>query len=146
MRPYRGLTKDSEWVYGDRITLYHPVKRTCIANKGNNQDWCNTKFIEVLPESVSQSTGLKDKNGPVDVEVFEGDLIGFWFGHYDGKKLIAGRGLDPKSICVVEMKNGCWMAGDKLLIKQLETHHLCGTIHENPELLEREEENANQTE
>lgn len=59
-RPYRGLTKEGKWVYGDLITLHYP-KMLCIAEEGTTQHWSNTRFIEVIPETVSQSTGLKNK-------------------------------------------------------------------------------------
>ena len=81
-----------------------------------------------------QFTGLLDKNFD-NGEIYKGDLLGFWFGKYNDKQLIQGEGLDSNSIVEVKMVDGCWMAGDKLLIKALEYKHKCGTIHENPELL-----------
>ena len=54
---YRGLTKDGKWVKGDvhfnaDCTLAHIHKR------GDR-----VRYLEVLPETVGQYTGLKDKNG-----------------------------------------------------------------------------------
>lgn len=70
---FRGIRVDNgEWVWGDLVKLYYP-NATHIAQETDNQHWSNTRFTEVLPESVGQFTGLKDKNGLTDI--YEGDII-----------------------------------------------------------------------
>jgi len=84
MRPYRGLTKEGKWVYGghckvavqdyiipdDAITRVFPWRApdTCchVGIQGT---------IVVIPETVGQSIGKKDKYG---IDIYEGDRVNFW--------------------------------------------------------------------
>ncbi len=56
MRPYRGLTKDGKWVEG--WYCKNPYNKHDIII--GIDDWFP---YEVLPESVAQQVGLKDKDG-----------------------------------------------------------------------------------
>lgn len=80
---FRGKRKyNDEWIEGHLVILNYPKEDFYIAKKGNNQNWHNTEFIEILPSSVGMSTGLKDKNGkeifgsiPINGEMSKGGDI-----------------------------------------------------------------------
>ncbi len=135
----------NEWVYGNLVQF----------------DWADFivkygSFEErqrVIPETVSQFTGLTDKNGK---EIYEGDILEERFiacnmqdtglidgeycsGHYvETKRYVANMNLDYENdlITVGFFDGGC----DKLLEEdELYNYpsgiYLIGNIHDNPELL-----------
>ena len=87
-------------------------------------------MIEVIPETVGQYTGLKDKNGK---EIYEGDIVE-WAGYkmevFWGEDIGIGYGF-------------CWRpCGDnkgyhESMTGFIDEYEVIGNIYDNPELLKK---------
>ena len=141
---FRGKTKNGEWFEGSlmKYTVETPTKReehykiqetfygfTDESNMPFFCDYMSGFDEEVIPETVGQYTGLKDKNGN---KIFEGDIIltgDFWSEltyvvEWDND----GSGFNPFRRCF-EVSRGCtFICADD--------YEVIGNIYDNPELLE----------
>ena len=134
---FRGKMDNGEWVYGsfcmDALEQFNGLCgvdgfiRLYDKTKGKMQTY------EVDRETVGQYTGLMDKNGK---RIFEGDIVKTSDITHEGVIQIPGESFE------IAMRKGCWVmvAGEDWDF--LETNHECirviGNIHDNPELLEEE--------
>lgn len=133
---FRGKsTNDGTWVVGDGIHYPKSVnyKGTCwidgMHEKAN--DW-----VQVIPSTVGQYTGLQDKNGQ---RIFEGDIVDLCDNWWDA----AGPAGHESPIVEV-----CWSDGyagfdpfddyDCDCGVYIGAHRckVIGNIHDNPELME----------
>lgn len=127
---FRGKRKDNgKWVEGNllytRTTTFGVVTEICTLEMS----------YQVIPETVGQCTGLKDKNGK---PIFEGDIIktkeyGRDIGHsnvnnFDIFKVI----YEPAVFRLENVRRGFNLVGNG------NDFEIIGNIHDNPELLEVE--------
>lgn len=115
---FRGKRVDNqEWLESGSInqTYYNVVY---LAN--------NTHWEEIIPETVGQYTGLTDKNGK---KIFEGDVVRCIGGEY-----FQGYHEINKTIVIKDVTDvNC------IYLAEVESVEVIGNIHDDPELLEGEE-------
>lgn len=136
---FRGKRKDNgEWVVGVPIpnsfcNVVHMIPILLTDKVAYPPERLHEYLIEIVPETLGQSTGLKDKN---DVEIFEGDVIGsqnkdrsnWYVSHH--KIVWHDTGFFGKQICsrsFIGLEH--WTRGENGYV-------VIGNIYENPELLE----------
>lgn len=98
----------------------------------------NLVCFEIKPETVGQSTGLKDKNG---VEIYCGDIVSVR-NHPFQKTEKSGAGIEIDGDYAISWNEGdlTWCAGNLLLARLKPYVTVAGNIYENPELLEQANE------
>ena len=133
---FRGKRVDNgEWVEGFYVNVPEHYKQE-MSGKSYIVSINNGLFMEVVPETVSQYTGLTDKNGK---KIFEGDIVECaWYNamvHIEYRKhlIIFSRG----SFCAE------WYIGQSKYDNDLHDtfeRKVIGNIHDNPELLQEDKQ------
>ncbi|MHA6530205.1 YopX family protein [Paenibacillus sp. BAC0078] len=118
---FRGKRIDNgEWVYGSyqvgKEGQPHVISWWFVHQHEGDVSDC-VDVAEVIPETVGQYTGFKDKN---DKKIFDGDIL-----HWN-------RGFDMYS--AVEYQDGSFWSGETLLADSLE-EVVVGNIHDNADLI-----------
>ncbi|HDU6615401.1 TPA: hypothetical protein RFZ98_003104 [Listeria monocytogenes] len=133
MRPieFKAQNVNGVWVCGNFSILKKKIGNVDAGSYISNS--AGEPFAyKVRPETVSQFTGLKDKNGK---KIFEGDIVGIIeidaFGNLDWNRL-KGK---------VMFSEGAWLVTDSgsfaiPLWSEINEIEVIGNIYENPELLE----------
>jgi uncharacterized phage protein (TIGR01671 family) len=148
---FRGKTKDSKWVEGfyyvaryryaggkEFISEKHMITTGIVEASGGYGESVETIEYSVIPESVSEFTGLTDKNGE---KIFEGDIV-----NCDGVFCVVRYGkhqIDCCGCCYHSHSSvGFYLERDgdcqKAIISDYDTWddlYIIGNIHDNPELL-----------
>ena len=122
---FRGKRTDNgEWVYGNYV-------KGCVEDfayivEFGNKELCRN-YVEVIPETVGQYTGLCDKNGK---KIFEGDIIREQYAEYMHEDFY----IEYVKSCTCfhaiyiptrQIKFSFYHGGGEVI----------GNIHDNPELL-----------
>ena len=117
--------KNNKWRYGDFIR-YSEVKSTIIENLLDTKEW-----YDVDSKTLGQYTGLKDKN---EKEIYEGDIVKtVCKGEKDIGKVI----YEYNGFTIDVMNMNRYYGRVHLLESFVE---VIGNIHDNPELLEVQDE------
>lgn len=120
-----------EWVYGSLIEFPDGTRNICVKNM---KDGSLQKY-DVLPETVGQCTGLRDKNGKL---IFEGDIAKFrrFENNYIGKIIFnhktAGFEFWWNIVAGAYGEKATYTAN----LSVCDEIEVFGSVHDNPELLE----------
>lgn len=138
---FRGLSIDEnskgEWQYGH---LIEDRGRAFIINgvvEANEQYITIGSWCPVNPDTLGQSTGLKDKNGK---EIFDGDIVRTtrFLGRAD--EIGGFYEYEKDYVGVVKVLEGSWVIDTGIvavrLWSEIDESEVLGNIYENPELLE----------
>lgn len=135
---FRGKRKDNgEWVEGDLIQWKNGNMQICLGVGLNKKE---KTLADIIPETIGQCTGLKDKNGKW---IFEGYILESRASENkeDWKKWVVT--FFDGSFCFereIPRKRKHKYEQNLLCVDEIELYGLTiiGNIHDNPELLEVE--------
>lgn len=142
---FKGKRIDSDgWVFGNHlydntfgkhyiVLSRHIIDSFTAVNPYGEFKRLHCTGIEVIPETIGQYTGLKDKDGK---KIFEGDIVKI--EDDDGNTNFSDGGIGD-----VVFYRGIWYVSGEVHngLYDLERNYyvsVIGNIHDNPELLEAE--------
>lgn len=133
---FRGKRIDNgQWVYG---FYAHELQggHFILADEGAWYDGPMLSYVEVIPETVGQYTGLDDKN---DMKIFEGDVVtASWYDYEEPREDTFGEVIFNEGWCSYCIWNEAEnvmseMNGQGAYAWEIE---VIGNIHDNPEVTE----------
>ena len=131
---FRGKRVDNgEWIFGWYIKYSYsgwPLKATIIPSEQAENGWY--EHIRVIPETIGQYIGLKDKNG---TGIFEGDIVKTKYG-----RLCYIYWFQPKEcwdLSPINTSSNLYLKSpDEWDLWYSENLEVVGNIHDNPEMME----------
>jgi uncharacterized phage protein (TIGR01671 family) len=112
--------EDGAWCKGFLYIDHRNGKHWIITSKNTNADM---HMDEVIPETVGEYSGLKDKIGK---EIYEGDVVNYPFKNFNGEIIFKDGGfcIEKNSVCRYDLDRSATLSVVVL-----------GNIYENQELL-----------
>lgn len=110
--------KDEQWEYG----AFWQSNSSIIDKSGYSQ--------KVIPETVGQCTGLKDKNGKL---IFEGDILKSRYDNFSPENVTLEVVVWYENSWFKKQRNSVDLMDEKEMLPYSE---VCGNVHDNSELLE----------
>lgn len=131
---FRGKTKYGKWAYGYLTERANGlcIDRNYAKDERNNEDPNFDVYAcpYVIPETMGQFTGLRDKDGR---EIYEGDIVRWLFMRVCEMK--GGVVFDSIMGCFVVYETDSSNKTQRRWINDLNGIKVIGNIHDNPELL-----------
>ena len=119
---FRGISKNNNrWIYG-----FLSIDKNSAKMEGFPHFISRSSGylpVEVVPKSVGQYTGLKDKNG---VEIYEGDILSYFGFEYE---------VIFEESAFGWYEDGTFYSFAEMAIGEIVRTNIIGNRYENPELL-----------